>query len=230
MNVLILGDGLLGSELAKQTGWRFISRKKNNLDITKPGTYSNLIKGYNVIINCIACTDTYSTDKEKHWGVNYKAVANLVNLCNINRIKIVHISTDHIYANSETEATEETIPQPIPTWYGYTKMLGDAHVQMAADNYLVIRESHKPYPFPYPQAWSNQHTNGDYTPVIAKLIIQLVKNNAIGVYNVGTETKTWFNYTKEEFNTSPISKPKEAPEDVTMDLTKLKDALKGINK
>jgi len=78
-------------------------------------------------------------------------------------------------------------------------MLGDAHVQLAADNYLLIRESHKPYPFPYKQAWSNQYTNGDYVPVIAELVIKLINNNANGIYNVGTEIKTWFNHTKEEF-------------------------------
>jgi hypothetical protein len=35
MNILILGDGLLGSELIKQTGWDYISRKKNGFDFTK---------------------------------------------------------------------------------------------------------------------------------------------------------------------------------------------------
>tara|TARA_R110000868_G_scaffold287922_1_gene548271 strand:- start:641 stop:1333 length:693 start_codon:yes stop_codon:yes gene_type:complete len=230
MAVLVLGDGILATELVKQTGWRFISRKKNKIDITQPGSYSGLIKGYDVIVNCIACTDTYSTDKQIHWDVNYEGVADLVTLCNLYGSKLIQISTDHIYANSESEATEESIPQPIPTWYGYTKMLGDAHVQMAADNYLICRESHKPYPFLYKQAWSNQHTNGDYVPVIADLIIQLINKDVKGAYNVGTEIKTWFNHTKEEFNTRPVSKPEQAPADITMNLTKLKNALKGTNK
>ena len=230
MNPLVLGDGILATELVKQTGWRFISRKKNKIDFTQPGSYSGLLKGCDVIVNCIACTDTYSTDKQAHWDVNYKGVAELVKLCNLHGSKLVQISTDHIYANSESEATEETIPQPIPTWYGHTKMLGDAHVQMAADNYLICRESHKPYPFLYKQAWSNQHTNGDYVPVIANLIIQLIYKDAKGVYNVGTETKTWFNLTKQEFKTTPVSKPEQAPADITMNLTKLKNALKGTDK
>ena len=230
MTVLVLGDGILATELVKQTGWRFISRKKNKLDFTQPGSYSGLIKGYGIIVNCIACTDTYSTDKQKHWSVNYEGVADLVKLCNLNGSKLIQISTDHVYANSESEATEETIPQPIPTWYGYTKMLGDAHVQLAADDYLICRESHKPYPFLYKQAWSNQHTNGDYVPVIADLIIQLINKDVKGVYNVGTEIKTWFNHTKEEFKTTPVSKPEQAPADVTMNLNKLKDALKRTDK
>lgn len=230
MNVLVLGDGLLATELVKQTGWEFISRKKDRIDFTQPESYSNLIESYDVIINCIACTDTYSTDKQKHWDVNYEGVAELVKLCNSHGSKLVQISTDHIYANSESEATEESIPQPIPTWYGYTKMLGDAHVQLAADSYLVIRESHKPYPFPYKEAWSNQYTSGDYVPVIVELIVKLIKRQVEGVYNVGTEIKTWFNHTKGEFKTRPSSKPDQAPADVTMNLNKLRNALKGTDK
>lgn len=230
MAVLVLGDGILATELVKQTGWRFISRKKNNIDFIQPGSYSSLIKGYDVIVNCIACTDTYSTDRQKHWDVNYKGVAELVKLCNLYGSKLVQISTDHIYANSESEATEETIPQPIPTWYGHTKMLGDAHVQLAADNYLIVRESHKPYPFPYNEAWSNQYTNGDYVTVIAELLVKLIDKDAVGVYNVGTEIKTWFNHTKAEFKTRPSSKPEQAPADITMNLNKLKDALGRTDK
>lgn len=230
MTVLILGDGILATELVKQTGWRFISRKKNKVDFTQPGSYSSLIKGYDVIVNCIACTDTYSADRQKHWDVNYKGVSELVKLCNLYRSKLVQISTDHLYANSESEASEESIPQPIPTWYGYTKMLGDAHVQLAADNFLICRESHKPYPFPYKEAWSNQYTNGDYVPVIASLLVELINKNATGIYNVGTEIKTWFNHTKEEFKTIPVSKPDQAPEDITMNLNKLKHALKRTDK
>ena len=229
MNILILGDGLLGSELVKQTNWGYISRKKNNIDFTSPGTYTHLLKGYKTIINCIACTDTYSIDKTKHWGVNYKAVADLVSFCNLNQIKVIHISTDHIYANSPSNASENTVPQHLGTWYGYTKLLGDAHVQMAAHNYLVIRESHKPYPFPYKEAWDDQLTNGDYVNVIASLIIKLVNNNASGVYNVGTEEKTWYGLTKEEFNTIPSNSHINAPDNVTMDLTKLDNEIKRIN-
>jgi dTDP-4-dehydrorhamnose reductase len=109
-------------------------------------------------------------------------------------------------------------------------MLGDAHVQLKSKDYLLVRESHKPYPFPYKAAWSNQYTNGDYVPMIAKLIVELISKDAKGIYNVGTEIKTWFNHTKKEFATQPTARPSQTPADITMNLTKLKNALKGINK
>ncbi len=238
IKAVILGDGLLGNELIKQTGWDCLSRKKDNFDITNPFSFNKLIDWedndfgipkYDVVINCIANTDTYSNDKEIHWNVNYKGVADLVYFCNFWKIKLVHISTDHIYANSKSKASENDVPVHMETWYGYTKLLGDAHVQLQSNNYLIIRESHKPYPFPYKSAWVDQHTNGDYVNVIADLIIKLILKNSKGIFNVGTSEKNWYDHTKEEFNTTPGNKIEEAPFDITMDLNKMKNELKDIN-
>ena len=33
MRVLILGDGLLGSEIVKQTEWDYMSRKKDGIEV-----------------------------------------------------------------------------------------------------------------------------------------------------------------------------------------------------
>ena len=123
--------------------------------------------------------------------------------------------------NSVSSSSEIDIPIHGNNWYSYTKLLGDAYVQLN-DRNLIIRTSHKPYPFPYKDAWTNQHTNGDYVNIISELVIKLINKNVSGVYNVGTNEKTWFNLTKEEFNTNPISKPDIAPENITMNINKLK--------
>lgn len=105
MKVLVLGDGLLGKELVKQTNWDYISRKKDKFDLSDKSTYYLMAKtefgkvqhcDYDVIINCIANTNTYSDDKESHWDTNYKGVADLVDFCNNWKIKLVHISTDYL--------------------------------------------------------------------------------------------------------------------------------------
>ena len=43
LNVLVLGDGLLGSEIVKQTGWDYISRKAGtfNIDNLDNGLFSH---------------------------------------------------------------------------------------------------------------------------------------------------------------------------------------------
>lgn len=232
MSIVVLGDGLLGSELVKQSGWDYISRKKDNFDLTQPDTFDKYffqdfpefgarVLKYNTIINCIANTNTYLDDKQSHWNVNYKGVADLVDYCNKHNIKLIHISTDHVYTNSKSNASEEDVPVPLGTWYGYTKLLADGYIELKSKNYLIIRESHKPYPFPYKQAWTNQLTNGDYINVIADLIIKLIDTKAVGIFNVGTDVKTWFHLTKDEFKTEPIEKPISAPSNITMNLNKL---------
>ena len=42
--VVVLGDGLLGSEIVKQTDWSLISRKKNGFDINVKTIYDGKLK------------------------------------------------------------------------------------------------------------------------------------------------------------------------------------------
>lgn len=220
MKVLILGDGLLGSELNRQTGWDVLSRKRDGIDFCNPKSYN--LDGYDVVINCIACTDTYGKDKEVHWNVNYKGVADLVDACNEKNVKLVHISTDYVYAGSESCASEDTVPIHNNSWYGYTKLLSDGHVQLKSKNYLLIRCGHKPRPFPYDKA-TMQVGNFDYVDVIAGLIIDLIKSDKSGTFNVGTEKKTMFDLASRTKNVEAINDlPFEnMPKDVSMNVDKL---------
>ena len=90
-NIVILGDGLLGSELKKLTNWDVISRRNSKFDISNPNSYSSFLKDYDIIINCIANTNTYSEDSF-HYKVNYKFVVDLVDYANKENKKIIHIS------------------------------------------------------------------------------------------------------------------------------------------
>ena len=218
--VLVLGDGLLGSELVKQTGWDYVSRKNGDFDIDNMIWYLNK-HNVSVIINCIANTDTYSKDREGHWNVNYSFVNNLIDYCNRRDIKLVHISTDYIYADSVNNASEEDVPVHCNNWYGYTKLLGDGLVQLLSNDYLICRCTHKPYPFPYDGAWIDQIGNFDYVNVISGLIINMVNKNLSGVYNVGTETKTMYELAIQTKNVERTFTPTHVPKNQSMNITKL---------
>lgn len=225
-NRLILGDGLLGSELVKQTGWDYISRKKDGIDFTDIQTYKHFLLDYDEVINCIAHTDTYGENREKHWDINYKAVADLVDVCNGYEKKLIHISTDYLYTHSKEEASEDDVPVHCRNWYGYTKLLADGHVQLKSNNFLILRSTHKPEPFPYDKAWTNQIGNFDYTSVITGLIVKLIKGNTTGVYNVGTELKTMFDLAKQTKNdVIPTTEKSDVsvPSNISMNLNKLEE-------
>jgi len=233
MKILVLGDGLLGSELVKQTAWPFLSRKKDQFDITQSHSFDQffLASGkpkYDVLVNCIAYTNTYSENKELHWNVNYKAVADLTDFCNRWKIKLVHISTDFVYTNSKHPSAETDVPVHGKNWYSYTKLLADAYLELKSSNFLVIRTSHKSTPFPYPKAWSDQLGSVDYVDQISSLIIQLVKNGASGIFNVGTEAKSIYDLAlKTNPGVLPANKPEHVPENTSLDVTKLTQFLKS---
>lgn len=220
MNIVILGDGLLGTELHKQTGWSIYSRKIGNFDIEK---IDETLPICDILINCIAHTDTYSSDRDIHWKVNYEFVSNLVDFCNSRDIKLVHISTDYLYSYSNPLASEKDVPVHCNNWYGYTKLLGDGHVQLKSKNYLIIRCSHKKRPFQFKKAWINQIGNFDFVDTIVSHIVKLVLKNSSGIYNVGTSLKTIYDLAKES-NPSPIFKPDYVPSDISMNLTKLENS------
>jgi len=214
---LILGDGLLGSEIASQTGWNVASRKLGNLDINNYSELCALISGYPTIINCIANTDSYSANKQEHWDINYEFAAKLSDLCKLRGKKLVHISTEFVYANNTYPPSEEDLPLPDHNWYAYTKLLADEYIKLTNDNFLICRELHKPRLLNYNNIW-NVRTSGDTVDKIATLIVKLVYKNATGVYNVGTGDKTL----SEIFPDIPsINPPSGIPKDTRMNLNKL---------
>lgn len=229
--VAVLGDGLLGSELERITDWDVISRKGHSFDLTDTSTFDLLLDTfdgmlqqpkYSTIINCIANTDTYSTDRHRHWEVNYKGVAELVEFCNKWKIKLVHISSDYVYANSTGIPSEESVPVHQETYYAYTKLLADGYIELRSNDFLVIRTTHKPSPFPYNTAWVNQIGNFDYVDEIAPMIVKVVNQDIKGILNVGTPLKSMYNLAiKTASNVEPVlSTNRLIPTSTVMDLSK----------
>lgn len=217
MKILVLGDGLLGSEIVKQTGWDYISRSKDSFNIEDYQYMLNIFPDYDIIVNCIANTDSYSNDKKSHFEINYHFPILLSDITNTEGIKLVHISTEFVYTNNKTIPTEENLPKPDNTWYAYTKLLADEYIQATHFNYLICRELHKPNPFPYDKVW-NVQTSGDTVDKIAELIIKLINTNAKGVFNVGTGDK-WLKEIAP--NAEEIEAPNHVPKDTRMNLDKL---------
>lgn len=223
MKPVILGNGLLGEELAKQTGWDILSRSVDGVDLTKITTWAHLLLPYDTIINCIAYTNTYDNNKKIHWDTNYKAVVDLMDYCNAHNKKLVHVSTDYVYANSLDKPNEEGIPVHQSTYYAYTKLLADGYIELKGKNYLILRGTHKPTPFPYKGGWINHLGNFDYVDIIVNLYIKLIEKDAKGLYNVGTEFKSMLRLAKKTNpNVSPIyNEDIKVPLDVSMDISKL---------
>jgi len=229
--ILMLGDGILSSTIHSITGWNYISRKKDGIDFNDIDSYLKYISNNDVteIINCIAYTKTKDNiNKEMHWNTNYKSVMDLVDLCNFFEKKLIHISTDYVYANSVNMANEEDIPVHYNNWYVYTKILADAYIMARSNNYLILRASYKKYPFEYNAAWIDLIGNFDYVDVIANIMIELINKDCTGLFNVGTKLKTVYDLAKSSRqDIIPIHKNKEYIDscNISMNLDKLNSVL-----
>ena len=229
-DILILGDGLLGSEIVKQTDWDYVSRKKDNVDLDE---ILSIVASNDksIIVNCIANTDTYSNDKQSHMDVNFKFVVDLVQICNQFDKKYIHISTDYVYSNSIVNATEDDVPVHNPTWYSYSKILADGYVENFSQNYTTFRVTHKPKPFPYEKAWDNQFGNFDYVDNQARRIISLILRNVNGIYNIGVDNpRSVFTMAVEtNKDVNGVGAPHEVPKNLIMSVSKIKELLNESN-
>jgi dTDP-4-dehydrorhamnose reductase len=227
MKVVVIGNGLLGKEIVRLSNWDCVSRSTHDFDFADVTTVYQHIKDYDIIINCIAHTDTYSDDKNLHWAINYKAVSRLTDWCSENGKKLVHISTDYVYANSTGLPTENDVPIHANNWYSYTKLLADGYIELKSNNYLLIRCGHKEFPFKYTGAWSDVKGNFDYVQRIADGIIRLVALQREGIYNVGSsDSHTMHDLAKESFpEVNEILSNDYTPKNVSMNCMKYKIAI-----
>lgn len=148
--ILVTGaNGQLGSELFvlssnySQYQWFFADRTKitlDNLDLLKEQLYDI---NPTIILNCGAYTavDKAETEKELAEIVNHLAVEVIAKYSAINKVKLIHISTDYVFDGASSVALdEEALTNPINV-YGETKRLGELACLQENPNSIIIRTS-----------------------------------------------------------------------------------------
>lgn len=221
MEYLILGNGLVGSELKRQTTWDCIARDTHGFDIRYPERFDAFLRGYDTIINCIGFVDDYH-NRKANWETNWLAVIDLVEWCNHSGTKLVHMSSDCVYRGRAPYASETDVPVHDGNWYAYTKLLADGYVQARAHDYLMVRMALKGRPFPY-DIVSDRVGNFDYVDKIVEIIVRLIEAGACGVFNIGTDPKSMLHLARL---TKPTIETDGKPVmDMTMNLDRLREAL-----
>jgi dTDP-4-dehydrorhamnose reductase len=135
---------------------------------------------------------------------NIIGTANISEYCLINNKRLVYISTDYIYPGEKGDY-KETDPILPNNSYAWTKLGGECSVRLVS-NHLIIRTSFGSSKFPYPEAWDNQIVSKDYIDVITPMILKSTKSNVIGILNIGTYSKTIFEYASKRNKVHPIKK------------------------
>lgn len=140
-------NGQLGravnARYANQEEIELINTDVAELDITNVEAVLNMIKEVQpyAIINCAAHTavDACETDEDNAYRINAIGARNLSIAAGQTGAKMMHISTDYVFAgDAEKPYKEFDTPNP-QSAYGRTKLAGELFVKEFTDRHFIIR-------------------------------------------------------------------------------------------
>tara|TARA_B100001063_G_C16776624_1_gene566028 strand:+ start:2339 stop:3286 length:948 start_codon:yes stop_codon:yes gene_type:complete len=154
------------------------------------------------VVNTAALTNVeYCEINHEHaFHVNTSLAVNIAKACDLLGIKLIHISTDHIFDGLSSFYTEDSKPNPLNV-YGTTKLEAEIGIQDISNNYLIIRTNFFDIGTAYRRSFSDwiaaslyNHEYIDlfediyYTPIhvlyLVRYIHQLLTFNLTGIFNV----------------------------------------------
>jgi len=209
MKVVITGkSGLLSSYLSELHP-TLIQLSSDEYDITQPDIVKKL-RWINpdIVIHAGAVTDAKQVVKNPIQAIQ----TNIVGTCNVSEYcikynkRLVYISTDYVYPGDGEGNHLEDSPVLPHNRYAWTKLGGECAVKLVT-NHLIIRTSFGPDNFPYPQAYTTQTVSKDYVDIIAPKILKAALSTIVGTLNIGTESKTLFEYAIRRNNVEPLALP-----------------------
>jgi perosamine synthetase len=132
--------------------------------------------------------------------VNVDLAKNIAIACSDQGVKLVHISTDHLFSDNQGLASEEAKTNPVNN-YAKTKLLGEQQALINCKDALVIRTNFFGFGAKYRQSFSdiilNKLKNNEsvslfsdvfFTPILvdelAKNTHRLIDSNTFGVFNI----------------------------------------------
>ena len=149
MNILVTGaNGQLGQQFKNNTtnsDFEFYFADENELDITNKNDILNYISDYKIkyILNCAAYTDVNGSESNKELAIkiNSEAIKNLVEICEEQKIKMIHFSTDYVYNSESLDPIKEGKNIDPINYYGYSKREGEKLIEDSSSESIIIRTS-----------------------------------------------------------------------------------------
>jgi len=155
---------------------------------------------FDLMINCAALTnvDYCESHREEAFRINAEGPRVLAEICRNRKAKLIHISTDYVFAGDKREPyREEDEARPISA-YGESKRAGEELVLTTNDRHLVVRVSWVFGPDRpsfidgiIKRACENKQVDAiadkisapSYTPDIAEALLRLMEVDARGIFH-----------------------------------------------
>ena len=216
--VLITGGaGLLGTNLAVRLSSNFdtlilTNKRKINIPLTSSMKSEIFFKKNNyfkpdLIINTVALTDIEFCEKNPREALetNVNYINFLLNFCNKNQSKFIHISTDHLSNGLTPFIRENDELNPI-NQYGKTKLLAEKVVNSKISNPIILRTNFFGWGPLYRRSFSDRiidnvkskkeiHLFEDafFSPIsirrLHKIILLLFRDKKSGIFNVSSNNR-----------------------------------------
>ena len=115
--------------------------RRTDLDITDAEAVRDAVRGHDVVVNCAAYTrvDDAETHEAQAFSVNAVGAANVSAACRETGAKLVHVSTDYVFAGDAHEPYAEDAPLAPRSAYGRTKAAGEWAVQAHCPQSWIVR-------------------------------------------------------------------------------------------
>ena len=144
---LVGAAGMLGRQLAGEwtgRGTAFFASDRE-VDVRDPRALREFARGKEIgwIVNCAAYTavDRAEDDPESALAVNAAGVENLARLAAGMGARLVHFSTDYVFAGDRAEPYREGDPPRPLSRYGWSKWQGELRLAASLDAYFLFRIS-----------------------------------------------------------------------------------------
>ncbi|GAA2234916.1 dTDP-4-dehydrorhamnose reductase [Rarobacter faecitabidus] len=175
-------DGMLARDLMQvlaDNGLSARGLRRSDADITSYPRVAEALTGADVVVNCAAFTavDAAEEDEAAAFDVNAVGAANLARAARANGARLVHISTDYVFAGDATQPYGEDAAVAPRSAYGRTKAAGEWAVMAADPRNVVLRT-----------AW----LYGEHGNCFPKTIARILKERGeISVVNDQVGQPTW---------------------------------------
>lgn len=95
-----------------------------------------------LVINCAAYTDVDGSEDNKEicWKTNVEGVENLIKYSKLKKSKLVQLSTDYIFDNTNSIYSEDDIGNPL-SYYGKSKLAAENLVKSSSPGWIIARTS-----------------------------------------------------------------------------------------
>jgi dTDP-4-dehydrorhamnose reductase len=183
---------------------------REELDVTDEGSVFAAFDKYlpSTVIHLAAITDHQCPDIGKLIHTNIIGTQYLAKYAEPCGVKMVYLSTHYVYPGERGGYQEGDLEKPIGS-YAWTKFAGEQATNRLIGR-LIIRGSW--YTKEKLELWKKHGALDAFCsrePIAeaAKKIATLVKENAVGTYNIGGERRTFYQISKDEgYDPQPVTR------------------------